>query len=343
MKRGNNNNKNNDDGNNRKRPPPPSPPPLPIGVIACRTRSKKRAIAAKWDMLPIPIIIQIISWLDQDSLMNLSLVSKQCHNIICNEPGNENKIIPVFEVSGSSTRTLFSNLRDYSLNNDTKIKLQRYTHMRINDVRRFVAPNTQVHDIVRNLRMDGILTLDISLQYDVHTPRHANFFFLRLLSKIFPNLKELNSSNVEIDHNSFGDFSKNCPLLEKVTSNNNYRGVCLTRSNMRHSNNLKEINMDNSSFHPPNKIYGDLNNSQGLFLFFDCSKSLERVSIRYMNFYVHRRGDNYGNEESLFFKQNLLIKFVRNAPPSLHWFRSDLTQDNMTMLRLERPGIELLN
>jgi hypothetical protein len=50
-------------------------------------------------------IIQIISWLlDQESLLNLSLVSKKqkIHNIICNEPGNKSRIIPVFEVSGSS-------------------------------------------------------------------------------------------------------------------------------------------------------------------------------------------------------------------------------------------------
>jgi hypothetical protein len=334
MKQGNNNNKNNDDGNNRKRPPPP---PLPIGVIACRTRSKKRAIAAKWDMLPIPIIIQIISWLDQDSLMNLSLVSKQCHNIICNEPGNENKIIPVFEISGSSVETLFSNLRDYSLNNDTKIKLQRYTHMRINDVHKFVPSGESYHElediIVINLRMDGILTLDISLQYDAHKSQHANRSFLRLLSKIFPNLKELNSSYAEIGRNIFDEFLKNCPLLEKVTSNNNDYNVCLLGSNMRLLNNLKEINMDNSR-------YRDFNNSQCLFLVLEWSKSLERVSIRNMKYRVCVFRSY---EDKLEFTQKVLIKFVRNAPPSLHWFRSDLTQDNMTMLRLERPGIELLN
>jgi hypothetical protein len=38
-----------------------------------------------------PIIIEIISCLDQESLMNLSLVSKQLRNIIANEPGNEKK------------------------------------------------------------------------------------------------------------------------------------------------------------------------------------------------------------------------------------------------------------
>eukprot|EP00536_Pseudo-nitzschia_multiseries_P005765 jgi/Psemu1/13439/gm1.13439_g len=39
--------------------------------------------------------------------------------------------------------------------------------------------------------------------------------------------------------------------------------------------------------------------------------------------------------------QAALIKFVRTAPQSLRWFRSDLSPENMDMLRSERPGIEL--
>ena len=70
----------------------------------------------RWDLLLTPIIIEIISWLDQESLMNLSLVSKQLYNIIRNEPGNKNKIIPVFEVSGSLEQTFFHNLHDHFLN-----------------------------------------------------------------------------------------------------------------------------------------------------------------------------------------------------------------------------------
>ena len=56
-------------------------PPLPINGIASRTRRKKFDIAATWN-IPIPIIIEVISWCDQESLMNLSLVSKQMHGII---------------------------------------------------------------------------------------------------------------------------------------------------------------------------------------------------------------------------------------------------------------------
>lgn len=41
--------------------------------------------------------------------------------------------------------------------------------------------------------------------------------------------------------------------------------------------------------------------------------------------------------------QNLLIEFVRDAPSTLRSFRSDLTAENIAMLRLERPEIDFLN
>jgi hypothetical protein len=69
--------------------------------------------------------------------MNLSIVSKQLHNIICNEPGNKNKSIPVFEVSGNSIYRLLCNLRDHFLNKDTANKLQCYPIMRVKDVQKF--------------------------------------------------------------------------------------------------------------------------------------------------------------------------------------------------------------
>jgi hypothetical protein len=40
--------------------------------------------------------------------------------------------------------------------------------------------------------------------------------------------------------------------------------------------------------------------------------------------------------------QDMIIKFVRNAPSSLIWFRSDLTKENIHMLQKERPEIEFV-
>ena len=114
---------------------------------------------------------------------------------------------------------------------------------------------------------------------------------------------------------------------------------------MQASKYLKEININNSKFIVYNREISDLNNYPDIFMFHNCCKALERVSIRNMNwkFYLGDDGDDYDEDQKLVFTQNALIKFVRNAPPTLQWFRSDLTPDNMTMLRMERPGIELLN
>jgi hypothetical protein len=105
--------------------------------------------------------------------------------------------------------------------------------------------------------------------------------------------------------------------------------------------------MDNSLFivyYADKNRIADLGNHQEIFIFHRCCKSLERVSIRNAKYRFIGGDDDYNDDKQNFnYKQNSLIKFVRNAPSSMRWFRSDLTPDNMTMLRLERPEIELLN
>ena len=95
--------------------------------------------------------------------------------------------------------------------------------------------------------------------------------------------------------------------------------------------NLKEINMDNSKFKRFSRReveqMSDLNNHPTIFIFHKCgSTMLERVSIRYSNY-----------------SQNMLIKFIRNAPTTFKWFRSDLTHEHIKMLTKARPGIQFLN
>ena len=137
---------------------------------------------------------------------------------------------------------------------------------------------------------------------------------------------------------SLGNF---LGILEKVTSHNKTAGIFLDGNAMSSSMNLKEINMNNTVFY----YYGDeekdcmldLNNHQEIFIFHRCCKILECNPIKNVKFTYYR----FGAPVSI--PQNELIKFVRNSPRSWRWFRSDLIPHNMIMLRLERPGIELLN
>jgi hypothetical protein len=307
-------------------------------------------MSAKWD-IPIPIIIEIISWLDQESLMNLSVVSKQLHNItICNDSGNENKIIPVFEVSGSSTQTFFQNLSEHFLNKKIKNKLQCYRRMMFKDANNFevIVGVENANRLTQNIIMSGITLLDLVSSSPMDLYNNCNFAFpiTFMLPNIFPNLSQVNFHKTGVNDTILENFSKRCPLLEKVTSHNNSidAGINLNGYTMGMSNNLKEININNSYFwcyYVDRDKFADLYNHQELFMFHHCCKSLERVSIRNMKYRM-----SFGtmdDDQKLIFTQNVLIKFVRNSPPTLRWFRSDLTLDNMTMLRLERPGIELLN
>jgi hypothetical protein len=333
---------------NKKRPPPP-PPTRTSGI-------KKRAMAAKWEVLPIPIIIQIISWLDQESLMDLILVSKQLQDIICNEPGNENQIIPVFEVNPqrrkdyhATTLTFAKKLRDFSLDNDLNNKLQYYRRMVINNADWFdcgtvPAPLRCLEDIVTNVQMSGIT----SLYYFSSSLQSSSIFTTYILAMILPNLREVDFSNTCLNSVSLRRFTMRCPRLEKITSYYSEKQISLCGTCMSFSNNLKEITMDNScfslDFNTNNKDnFFDLSNHQDVYIFHKCCQAIERVSIRNMDYYSHWEYPGDDDEQKEILIQNALIKFVRNAPSTLRWFRSDLTSDNTTMLRLERPGIELLN
>merc|ERR1712232_1534627 len=125
---------------------------------------------------------------------------------------------------------------------------------------------------------------------------------------------------------------------EKVVCKN-CSGLTAEGREFQHCNNLTELIMDDSSFKSDSTHFPFLSRISNLsdlaghdddFVFGRCT-SVERLSIRNACLYGKR------------LPQNALIKFVRNAPSSLRWFRSDLTKQNIHVLQKGRPGIEFLN
>ena len=51
--------------------------------------------------------------------------------------------------------------------------------------------------------------------------------------------------------------------------------------------------------------------------------------------------EEYNNEGVI--PHSGLVTFIRNAPPSFCWFRSDLSKQNIDLMKLERIGIEFVN
>jgi hypothetical protein len=331
----------------------------------------------------------ILMFLDQNDLVSLTLVSKEFHNII------QNRIVPVYEISPrlyGSAYSLISKLCFNSLYKETKFR--RYHHIKIDEYLEDIDEEInsismrKLELITNDIRINWVTSLDMSLPNDdddddddvdnIEEEKGRRTFHCIpiIITRLFPNLKELNISNIIFDASLSIDYYSimfsYSSYLKTIIWNHSKNNICISGINFRNhasskkDNHLKEIILDDSVFIATttflSEATSDLPHHKSKFIFFECSSTessqLERLSIR--NAYYCCNGDGDGDElkdrqrhryyphhqqyrqlEKL--PQNALIKFVRNAPPSLRWFRSDLSLENMVMLRNVRPEIELLN
>jgi len=328
-----------------------------LGSVATRTRRQENEIATKWNQ-PIPILINIMSYADPETIRTLCCVSKQCYDLIYNDPGmKNNRAVPLLVIRPSldhdDDKGRIGRLLRFLWHH--RDKLQRIREIKIIDGNKFGGsisdPEwTELIKITDKLRLYGVISLDM---YSLPPSTDIRIDDLgAFLPSMLPNLRYINLSN-----NGFGKlylckFSMYCPNLETITWHNFDRkqSVIINGREMMPATNLKEIYMDDSVFlfsrvSPRGRDkFLDLENDEhsDIFLFYQCSTKLERVSIRNAKWYVGEYINGEFRGETTVIPQNALIKFVRNAAQTLRWFRSDLTEDNMNMLRSERPGIEFV-
>jgi hypothetical protein len=217
--------------------------------------------------LPTPLRVYIFNYLGQtqEELMNLTLVSKQvCED--CKRPGIEWKIIPTIGIrphqegyDSIRARLLMQNLTHHLLNNVTRNKLQCYRHTIVNNIHRFyVNKNStqyydEVQEIARGIQMDDISSLDISSSLPYNDYHNS---FPRTFSKMFPSLREIDLSSTILRNGALLSFSLNCPLLQKVSWNDNINyasTIYMSGADMRTSRNLKDVYMNDSDFLCPSK------------------------------------------------------------------------------------------
>jgi len=289
--------------------------------------------------LPTVCRLTILNFLGEEDLTTMTLVSKQFHED-SHHPAILVDIIPVFLVE--ATKGSKARLINLLVEAQAKSLFQRYHHIRVLNSNRFELSLTT--DILRIVeKIDGVKSLDLSYPTSGIKPDKTGCTGIPwVLSGLFPQLREINLSHIWVHHEVLEFFAEHCPLLEKVIWHGNAAETYADGRDLHRASNLKAIFMDDSDF--KSWDVDDLNEFSDLdqvrsrnYLFRWCRKNLEHVSIR--NARIRDRGPG---EKSLPFSQNALIKFVRNAP-SLRWFRSNLSPENMNMLRAERPEITLLN
>jgi len=321
-----------------------------VGVVAAKRGMVTGGVTptrtfTAWAITPIPVLILIFKYLDQHGLMKASTLSKQCHRIIHTNPGMaQHRIFPVMEISASKDQGdegRMLRLMRFLLANVNK--LQRYRVLKLLDVNRF---DELEFDEYREFRLDGIVSFDISSPFQLSNVR----WVVHQLLSMLPNLRDINLTNIggEGFDELLGGFLHGAPQLERITWSNidSPSNIYINGIDMAEATNLREIIMDGSCFTCIGGVDGtigkisDLENHPRSFMFCRLeSQVLERISIRRAKFRI-----TYGDRRTYTAApQNALIKFIRNAPRSLRWFRSDLSTENIAMLQLERPGIEFSN
>ena len=138
-------------------------------------------------------------------------------------------------------------------------------------------------------------------------------------------------------------------------------GIYLDGGGMGSANNLKELILDNSMLCThPNQLDAMQNventaddteeeerngtdSVASTFMFHHCSSQvLERISLRNTQVrVVGQTGTNRTSTDTAI-PQQVLLKFIRNAPPTLRWFRSNLTKANIDIVQHEHPNIEFV-
>ena len=319
-----------------------------------RTRRQTGRPASLTEMLVRPLVVECLTYLDEESIRQVCLLSKQFHSIIHNDPKLKHKLVTVLEIRFSDNdiyyegrnRKIFAQKLSRHRN-----KLQHYHKVKIigqiSEINRRAIKN-----IDEELRLQGVVALDMSLPVGGASHDYSDFLCHRL-GLLLPNLRELDLSNTHHHHGpeSLRTFFGLCSRLKKITWNNINRLSLVTIGGggwMNCTSKLKEVYMDDSEFYDNERELevdrmSDLENEEhaGIFLFYKCtSKRLKRISIKNAKFGRFAR-DYIVRPVSI--PQNALIKYIRNAPASLRWFRSDLSDENITMLQKERPEIEFAN
>ena len=290
---------------------------------------------------PAALLTRPLGYLDTKSIMIVSTLNKQLRGVV-RGPGMEKGLyrrhlhISAAKERKNNVGRSAKLLDQLSSHCD---RLQHYTDATFTDIHKFDQfSSTQEPYSLSLFSLRGITSLHVLTTSSFPT-RNCNKSLLFGILRIMPNIQSITITGPSFHPGTLYFIGSVRPLLTKITWNGIgiFDKVIISGSVISNQRNLREIYMDDSSFFGLASFASPRYNGDQ-FIFQECSNDLERVSIRNARYYFY----GHFNLQTIPVPQKELIKFVRNAP-SLKWFRSDLTLDNIRMLQNECPGIELLS
>ena len=311
--------------------------------------------------LPDECRVYALSFLDGEKLKIMSCLSKQCNKDcwqVCTITPRD-KIPPQEKINDGYH---YSEVAYYSANFFreffyTRTDVWALPFLKVNKIEKLSRVRSMNEHIQYRRRardkFDNVVSLDISSNEPPERDEYGDVRGIRdevlhLLLDICKNVRVIDSTGVNFGFMEEIRGGNSNSTVEKVTANRT-EDYTLLGTEFQHLDSLKELHMDDCTFKKDIQInrenlLSDLNYLcydacyPDMYIFLHC-KCIERLSIRNAKF--QSKFESKVPVRSI--PQDWLIKFVRRAPPSLKWFRSDLNQTNIDMLQLDYPGIEFVN
>lgn len=151
-----------------------------------------------------------------------------------------------------------------------------------------------------------------------------------------PNLKAIDLSNIHVLLGTaalaLNDVFGNHPNLQKVAWNGSNMQMPLDGIQLRPaSSSLTELYLDNSRLGTSKLLH-----VHAFYYMFMHFPRLQRLSIKNCTWGI------WGSDDSNVVSDEMIIKMVREHS-SLRWLKSDLTEENITRMKQERPDITFVS
>jgi len=210
------------------------------------------------------------------------------------------------------------------------IEDSQYKCLKLVGLEKLQEPKKPVRARSARVQLQSVTCLDVSAPPPVKGDGPRVTIDLVSIGHILPNLREVQMNHVNTYSCVVTAMCRDCPNLTSVKWNGCKeillppQGVHLTEL---HLDGCLIAAIDGSSFRK------DLFDKEN-YMWNNCPR-LERLSIKNTSWHLRF-------QPSQPITQAHLIKLVRYHP-SLRWLRSDLTDENIAMLRTERPEVTLVN
>lgn len=282
-------------------------------------------------VLPEDCRLYCLKFLTREELHgSYALVSKRCRDDSRNPIFSQTKTAHIScgdTCSVTGVLELMMQCHNRGIFETPRTRLKLSGHQKLDKI---TMGNMKIKNLIHfgRYNLGNVKSLDLSFEESTFAnERIVQNCIPKIMSMMLPKLTEVDMSYMRVRHTAAADFcSRHRKSLQIFHWNGASGGFSFSGQDLRHCKNLRELYLDNACMYSPENSYTKES------MLKHCNSNLQRVSIKNVSYklFCQRTARNMPEEK--------LMHFVR-ATKNLKWFRSDLSPENVAILKEERPEI----